>query len=146
MTTAESDDFNARNIAEFRANGGTFSSFGEAPVLLLSTIGARSGQRRTSPMMYLADDRDRNRVYVFASNSGADHNPAWFTNLVAHPSNLTVEIGRETLTADAEVLPEPARAATYARQAHRYPGFAAYQAKTTRSIPVVALTLHRTPR
>ena len=97
-------------------------------------------------MMYLADERDPDRVYVFASASGADDDPAWFKNLAAHPTDVTVEIGRETLTADAEIVAEPTRAEIYAAQAARYPGFASYQAKTSRRIPVVALTLHRTPR
>ena len=135
--------FNERNIEEFRSSGGRLSSFGDAPVLLLTTTGARSGVPRTSPMMYLADDGDPDRVYVFASAAGADTNPAWFGNVVAHPRGLTVEIERETVRADAEVLAEPARTQTYDTQAARYPGFAAYQAKTTRVIPVVALTLQR---
>jgi deazaflavin-dependent oxidoreductase (nitroreductase family) len=77
--------FNAKNIAEFRTSGGRISAFGDAPVLLLTTTGARSGQPRTNPMMYLADENDPDRVYVFASAAGADTNPAWFHNVVAHP-------------------------------------------------------------
>ena len=68
--------FNNKNIAEFRSNGGRIASFGDAPVLLLTTTGAKSEQPRTSPMMYLADDHEPNRVYVFASAAGADTNPA----------------------------------------------------------------------
>lgn len=68
--------FNNKNIAEFCASGGRIAAFGDAPVLLLTTTGAKSGQPRTSPMMYLADDHDPNRVYVFASAAGADTNPA----------------------------------------------------------------------
>ncbi len=135
--------FNEKNIAEFRASGGRLAAFGDAPVLLLTTTGAKSGQTRTSPMMYLADDHDPNRVYVFASAAGADTNPAWFHNIVAHPKELRVEIGDDTITADAEVLPDPLRAQVYDAQASRYPGFAAYQEKTSRLIPVIALTLHR---
>jgi deazaflavin-dependent oxidoreductase (nitroreductase family) len=135
--------FNEKNIAEFRSNGGRIAAFGNAPVLLLTTTGARSGQLRTSPMMYLADDHDPNRVYVFATAAGADTNPAWFRNIVAHPKKLGVEIGGDTMTADAEVLPDPLRAQVYAVQASRYLGFADYQTKTTRPISVVALTLNR---
>lgn len=97
-------------------------------------------------MMYLADEDDPNRVYVFASAAGSDTNPAWFNNLVEKPNGVTVEIGRETLTADADVLPEPTREQIYAVQAGRYPGFGGYQAKTSRLIPVVGLTLHRDRR
>jgi deazaflavin-dependent oxidoreductase (nitroreductase family) len=136
-------NFNETNIAEFRANHGTLSSFGDAPVLLLTAVGAKSGRKHTSPMMYLADDQHPNRVYVFASAAGADTNPAWFHNVVAHPNDLEIEIGQETLSGTAEVLPEPERAAVYAIQAGRYQGFAGYQAKTTRLIPVIALNLHR---
>jgi deazaflavin-dependent oxidoreductase (nitroreductase family) len=144
--SAGEESYNTRNIAEFRASGGTVGSFGDAPLLLLTTIGAKTGKSRTSPMMYLADERDPDLVYVFASNAGGDDDPAWFRNLAAHPAGVTVEIGRETLTADAEVLPEPARSEIYAIQAARYPGFAKYESMTARRIPVAALTLHRTPR
>jgi deazaflavin-dependent oxidoreductase (nitroreductase family) len=136
-------DFNTRNIAEFRASGGKLASFGDAPVLLLTTIGSKSGIQRVNPMMYLADDDDPDRVYVFATAAGADRNPAWLGNLVAHPHEVVVELGRETLAADAELLPEPARTEVFAVQAERYPGFAGYQAKTTRVIPLVALTFRR---
>jgi deazaflavin-dependent oxidoreductase (nitroreductase family) len=95
--------------------------------LLLTTTGAKSGQRRTSPMMYLADQHDPDRVYVFASAGGADQNPAWYHNVVAHPDDLRVEIGSEELDATAEVLQEPERSDVYAIQAGRYPGFADYQ-------------------
>jgi deazaflavin-dependent oxidoreductase (nitroreductase family) len=135
--------FNAQNITEFRASGGRISSFGDAPVLLLTSKGAKSGLPRVNPMMYLADESDPDRVYVFASAAGAESNPAWFNNLVAHPNGVTVEIGRETLSADAEVLTDPARAELYAVQASRYPGFASYQANTSRKIPVIALRLNR---
>ena len=146
MDTEQRLAFNQQNIAEFRASGGRIASFGDAPVLLLTSTGAKSGLPRTNPMMYLADEDDPNRVYVFASAAGADTNPAWFNNLVAKPDGVTVEIGGETLTADAEVLPEPSRAEIFAIQAARYSGFAGYQAKTSRPIPVVALTFHRDTR
>jgi deazaflavin-dependent oxidoreductase (nitroreductase family) len=139
------NDFNTANIAEFRSSGGTVSSFGDAPLLLLTTIGAKTGKSRTVPIMYLADEGDPDRVYVFASAAGADDDPAWFRNLAAHPTGLMVEIGRDALTADAEIVPEPARTEIYAIQAERYPGFAGYEAKTARRIPVVALALQRTP-
>lgn len=135
--------FNEKNIAEFRASGGWISSFGDAPLLLLTTTGARSGQPRTNPMMYLADENDPDRVYVFASAAGAYTNPAWFHNIVADPQDLRVEIGRDTMSAEAEVLSEPRRGQVFDVQAGRYPGFADYQARTERPIPVIALTLHR---
>lgn len=93
--------------------------------------------------MYLADERDPSRVYVFASAAGSDKNPAWLDNLAASPNDLTVEIGSETVRASALVLEEPVRSQIYAVQASRYPGFDRYQASTERVIPVVALTLRR---
>lgn len=118
-------EFNRKNIAEFRSAGGRIASFGDAPVLLLTTKGARSGLPRTSPMMYLADERNPSRVYVFASAADRDANPAWFSNLLASP----------------EVLKEPLRSQVFAEQAARYPSFASYQTRTSRRIPVIALTL-----
>lgn len=145
MDADERREFNERNIAEFRASGGRIASFGDAPLLLLTTTGRRSGRRRTSPMMYLADADDRNRVFVFASAAGADENPAWFENLKASPTDLEVEIGEERRLASATVLPEAERAPIFAEQARRYPGFAGYQERTARAIPVVALALERPP-
>lgn len=144
MTTHEERlSYNEANIAEFRATGGTVASFGDAPLLLLTTTGTRSGEPRIAPMMYLADEDDPNRVYVFGSNGGRDTDPAWVTNVRAKPGDLTVEIGTETVGADAEILEDPERARIYAIQAGRYPAFADYQAGTEREIPVVALNLHR---
>lgn len=143
MDRQEKQAFNERNIADFRASGGRIASFGDAPVLLLTTTGSRSGRRRTSPMMYLADEADPDRVFVFASAAGADRNPAWFDNLAASPADLEVEIGDRRVGARATVLPESERAAVFAEQARSYPGFAGYQEKTERRIPVVALDLER---
>lgn len=97
MDRAQKSTFNHKNIAEFRSGGGRIAHFGDAPVLLLTTTGAKSGQPRTSPMMYLADDHERDRVYVFASAAGADTNPAWFHNIVAHPKKLGVKIDRDAM-------------------------------------------------
>jgi deazaflavin-dependent oxidoreductase (nitroreductase family) len=129
-------DWNAGIIEEFRANDGLVGGqFEGAPVLLLGTTGARSGQHRVNPMMYLADG---DRLLVFASKGGAPTNPDWYHNLVAHPE-VTVEVGTESYPATAVVLTGDERDRFYAEQARRYPGFAEYQEKTTRVIPVVAL-------
>jgi deazaflavin-dependent oxidoreductase (nitroreductase family) len=127
---------NRRVIEEFRAHEGRVGGrFEGAPVLLLHTTGARSGQRRVTPMMYL--DLDGHR-YVFASKAGADTDPDWYHNLVAHP-DVTVEVGTDTYAATAAPITGPARDRIYAAQAGRYPAFAEYQHKTTRVIPVVEL-------
>ena len=142
MSTNDEPSFNAQSIAEFRENGGRVSAFGDSPILLLTTIGAKSGLQRTIPVMYLADEEASDRVYVFASAAGADKHPAWFHNLVAHPRDVTVEIGDSSRSATGEVVPEPLRKQLYAEQAKRFPVFAGYEAKTSRTIPVVALNLN----
>jgi len=137
---SEVQDWNAKIIAEFRANDGKVSGpFEGAPVLLLHTTGARSGLERVNPMMYLVE---AGRTYVFASKAGADTHPDWYHNLVAHPE-VTVELGAETFAADATTVEGAERDRVFAIQAQRYPGFAEYETKTTRVIPVVELV--RTP-
>jgi len=133
---AEANDFNTQIIEEFRANGGKLGGgFEGAPMLLLTTVGARSGKTRVNPMMYLDEG---GRRYVFASKAGAPTNPDWYHNLVAHPE-VSIEVGSDTLDVVAIPLEGSDRARVYAVQASRYPGFAEYQEKTDRVIPVVAL-------
>ena len=130
------DDFNARNIAEFRSNHGKVGGMFEgAPLLLLHTIGARSRQPRINPMMYLQDGE---RYLVFASKAGADTNPDWYYNLKAHP-DVQIEVGDATIDVHAEEVLGTERNVLFERQAALYPGFADYQRQTTRIIPVVAL-------
>ncbi|HLR99407.1 MAG TPA: nitroreductase/quinone reductase family protein, partial [Mycolicibacillus parakoreensis] len=116
--------------------GGRFEG---APVLLLTTTGAKSGLDRTSPMMYLPEGQ---RVFVFASNAGSGSHPNWYHNLRADPT-ASVELGTETFTATATEITGAERDRLYAIQAQRYPGFAEYQAGTDRLIPVIELV--RTP-
>jgi deazaflavin-dependent oxidoreductase (nitroreductase family) len=135
-TMTNVNEWNAKIIEEFRSNGGQVGGgFEGAPVLLLHTTGARSGLERVNPMMYL--DLDGHR-YVFASKAGADTNPDWYHNLVANPQ-VTAEVGPETLEATAVPVTGEPRDRIYAEQARRYPGFAEYEAKTGRVIPVVEL-------
>jgi len=130
-------DFNAQNIAEFRRNHGKVGGYFEgAPLLLLHTVGRRSGKPRVNPMMYLKDD---GRYVVFASKGGADTHPDWYYNLMAHP-DIQIEVGDETIDVHAEEVTGPDHDAIYGRQASLYPRFADYQRKTKRIIPVVALT------
>ncbi len=129
-------DWNSQIIEEFRANAGRVGGqFEGAPLLLLHTVGAKTGQERVNPMMYLELD---NRMYVFASKAGADTHPDWYHNLLAHP-DVTVEVGSATHRATAVSVGPPERDAVFAEQARRYAGFAEYQAKTQRVIPVVEL-------
>ncbi len=130
------DDFNRAIIEEFRANDGNVGGpFEGAPVLLLTTTGAKTGERRTTPVMYLPDGE---RMVIFASKGGAPTNPAWYHNLLATPT-ATVEVGAETLDADAVVTSGEEREKLFNRQAELYPQFADYAQKTSRQIPVVAL-------
>ena len=134
---SDGNDFNERNIAEFRASHGRVSGpFEGAPIVLLHTVGARSGKPRTSIMMYLADG---DRYLVFASSAGADQNPAWYWNLKANP-DVRIEIGDEIVDVLATELQGAERDEKYAIQAARYPGFAEYERMTSRTIPVIALT------
>ena len=133
---AEAEDWNSKVIAEFRANGGKVGGqFEGAPLLLLHTVGAKSGQQRVTPMMY-QDIGDG--VAVFASKSGAPTNPAWYHNVLANP-RVSAEIGARTVEVVARLAEGAERERIWEAQKAAYPGFADYETKTTRQIPVVIL-------
>jgi deazaflavin-dependent oxidoreductase (nitroreductase family) len=133
---AEVTDWNRAIIEEFRANGGKVGGqFAGAPLLVLTTTGAKTGKQRTHPLVYLPDG---DRLIVFASKGGAPTSPDWYHNLVANPT-ATVEVGNETFEVKATELTGEERDRIYAKQAELMPGFAEYQEKTTRTIPVVVL-------
>jgi deazaflavin-dependent oxidoreductase (nitroreductase family) len=133
-------DFNQRLIAEFRSNGGKVNGyFANTPLLLLTTTGAKSGQPRITPLAYTTDG---DRLIIIASKGGAPTNPAWYHNLLAHPIT-TVEVGQERFQARAVVTEGAERDRLYTQMAEKMPGFAEYQNKTTRTIPVI--TLERIP-
>ena len=131
-------DFNSQVIEEFRANGGKVGGmFAGAPMLLLHHTGAKSGQERITPLVYLDDN---GRYVIFASKAGAPTNPAWYHNLLAHPET-SIEVGSETLPVIAEEVTGEARQRLFDIQVQRNPGFADYQEKAgDRIIPVIALT------
>ena len=131
------NNFNDGIIAEFRANGGKVGGyFANTPLLLLNTIGAKSGQPRTNPLAYVPDGE---RYIIIASKAGAPSNPDWYYNVQAQPS-VTVELGNEQFQARATVVADgPERDRLYAKMAERNPGFAEYERKTTRKIPAVVL-------
>lgn len=131
------NDFNTPVINEFRANNGQLSGwFAGARLLLLTTTGARSGQPHTVPVGYLPDGGDR--ILIIASAAGAPRNPHWYDNLVANPI-ATVEDGIFTYEAKATILTGAERDHVFARAVEADPGWAQYQAKTTRVLPIVAL-------
>ena len=133
---SDPNDWNDGVIAEFRKNHGQVGGyFKGAPLLLLHSTGSRSGKARLNPMMYL---KDGDRYLVFASKGGADTNPDWYHNMKAHP-NVQIEVGDDTIDVHAEEITGSERDGLYARQSSIYPTFAEYQAKTKRTIPVIAL-------
>ena len=135
MTEWNVSEWNERNrktIEEFRANDG---NVGGRPLLLLTTTGAKSGKRHTTPLMYLADG---DRLAIFASKGGNPAHPDWYHNLVATPT-VTLEVGAERYEARAVVLEGAERDRVYAEQAKNFPQFGEYETRTTRRIPVVAL-------
>jgi deazaflavin-dependent oxidoreductase (nitroreductase family) len=132
-TAAEWQRMNAPVIAEFRANGGQVPSR-RWPVLLLTTIGAKSGRPHVTPLNYSADG---DRLVVIASKGGSPAHPDWYRNLVANPE-VTIELGGETFRARASTAAEPERTRLFDQQAARMPFFDAYrQQVAARQIPVV---------
>jgi deazaflavin-dependent oxidoreductase (nitroreductase family) len=131
------DDFNQGTIAEFRANDGKVGGpFEGAPLLLLHSTGAKSGLGRIHPVMYQTVEGG---FAVFGSKGGAPENPAWYHNLLAHP-DATVEVGAATIDVTARVAEGSEREQIWEAQKLAYPGFAEYEARTERTIPVVILT------
>ena len=132
------NDWNTALIEEFRANDGKVGGqFEGAPLLILHTTGAKSGNERLAPVMYQAVG-DSDDVAVFASKAGAPTHPDWYHNLLADP-NGTVEVGDETYAVKARVAEGDERERIWSTQKERYPGFAEYEQKTSREIPVVVL-------
>ena len=129
-------EWNAGVIEEFRANDGKVGGFfGDKTVLILHTIGARSGIERLAPLVYRQED---DRVFVFASKGGSDSHPDWYHNLKANPT-VSLEIGAGTVSATAVEIVGDERDAIYARHAAAIQNFAEYQAATDRTIPVIEL-------
>ncbi|TQM64828.1 nitroreductase family deazaflavin-dependent oxidoreductase [Humibacillus xanthopallidus] len=130
-------EWNDKIIEEFRANGGKVGgNFEGAPLLLLHSTGAKSGLPRVSPMMYQAVDGG---WAVFASYAGLDVHPAWYHNLKANPE-ASIEVGTDTIDVTARELAPDERTPVWEEQKRRYPGFAGYEKKTDRVIPVMLLT------
>ena len=125
-------DWNAENrdvIAEFRANGG------RDDVILLTTIGAKSGLLRTTPLVYTADG---DQLIVIASKGGSPSHPDWYHNLVAHPE-ATVELGTERFQVRATIAEGAERQRLFDQMAAKFPFFHKYQQSVTRQIPVIIL-------
>ncbi len=133
---SEFNDFNNNVVAEFRANGGVVGGpFAGAPMVLITHTGAKTGQRRTTPLVCTSDGDD---VIIIASMGGAPTHPAWYHNMIANPV-VTVERGTESFEADVVETSGAERDRLFAAQAALMHQFDDYQAKTTRTIPVLRL-------
>ena len=129
---SEFSDWNNKVIEEFRANKGKVAGRYEgAPLLLLTTVGKKSGQPRVTPLVYVSDGT---QLIIVASNMSASKHPDWYLNLVAHPQ-VTLEVGAGTFEAIATTL----QGAERERLLEKWPEVNEHQTKTKREIPIVAL-------
>jgi deazaflavin-dependent oxidoreductase (nitroreductase family) len=130
-------DWNAQIIAEFRATGGKAAQFGDNPLVILHTIGAKSGEVREIPLVAFLEDDD---FYVFASAAGSPKHPDWYYNLKANPT-ITIEFGVDTFEVTATELPADEAHTKLMQQAELMPQFADYIPKAApRIIPAFRLT------
>jgi deazaflavin-dependent oxidoreductase (nitroreductase family) len=130
------NEFNRQLIEEYRANGGKVTGiFAGAPLLVLTTTGARSGQPRVTPLVYTTDN---GRWVVIASKGGSPTHPDWYYNLRANPE-VTVEVGAESFPARATITTGAERQRLFDQMAARMPNFAEYQRNTVRQLPVIVL-------
>jgi F420H(2)-dependent quinone reductase len=133
MKDASRIDYNRQVVEEFRANGGKVQ--GWAPLILLTTKGAKSGQTRIYPLMEVPYE---GTYLAVASKGGAPKHPQWYYNLLAHP-DVTVEVGNEKFAATARQLTGKEREKAFAKAISVFPNYAEYQKKTAREIPVFLL-------
>jgi deazaflavin-dependent oxidoreductase (nitroreductase family) len=127
------EERNKAVIEEFRTHGGQVK--GWAPLILLTTTGAKTGQPRIAPLMLVTDG---DRILAVASKGGYPKHPEWYLNLLAHPE-VTVEVGSEKFETSARILTGNEREQAFKRAAEVFPPYAEYQKKTEREIPVIAL-------
>ena len=126
----------AAHTSLYRLTGGKLGGrLGKGPVLLLETTGRKSGKRRTTPLLYVADG---DRLVIIASKGGAPRHPDWWLNLERNP-RTQVQVGRRRMTVEAEAVTGPERERLWARLLEIYPSYQDYQRRTTRQIPVVVL-------
>lgn len=134
--TDDFNDFNRQIIEEFRANDGKVGgNFEGAPLLILHTTGAKSGQERLHPLVFQPVD---DTWAIFGSKGGATTNPDWYHNLVANP-DATIEVGTESVPVRARIAEGEQRDTIWTRQKELMPGFAEYEKTANRTIPVVLL-------
>ena len=120
----------------YRATGGKlFGRMGKSPILLLNTVGRKSGKKRTSPLLYAMDGED---FVIIASKGGASAHPAWYLNLMANPE-ATVEIEDREVRIRAEEADSEEKSRLWQKMVEMYPAYDAYQEKTEREIPLLVL-------
>ena len=120
----------------YRATGGKlFGRMGKSPILLLNTVGRKSGKKRTSPLLYAMDGED---FVIIASKGGASAHPAWYLNLMANPE-ATVEIEDREVRVKAEEADSEEKSRLWQKMVEMYPAYDAYQEKTEREIPLLVL-------
>jgi deazaflavin-dependent oxidoreductase (nitroreductase family) len=133
---ADRDNWNTNIIEEFRTNAGKVGGpFEGMPMLLLHHRGAKTGTVRVNPLAYR---RDGAHYVVFGSKGGAPTHPDWFHNLLAHPE-VSVEVGTESVPVVARVAAGEERERLWSLQKQERPGFAEYEQRTSREIPVIVL-------
>jgi deazaflavin-dependent oxidoreductase (nitroreductase family) len=131
---------NRQVIAEFRANHGRVGGyFADKPLLLLTTTGARSGQRRTNPLGYRLDG---DQYVVFGTVAGSQRHPDWYYNVLADPQ-VDVEVAGEAFSATAALITGPNQQRLCAEHAAEHPEWGQYLSMTSRQIPVIALRRSR---
>jgi deazaflavin-dependent oxidoreductase (nitroreductase family) len=128
--------YNELLIEQFRTNAGQVTGqFANLPVLLLKTIGAKTGTTRTTPLVYF---KDGDRYLIIASKAGAPTHPAWYHNLVAKPA-ASVELPNDSFDVQARVTKGDERDRLFRRVVEHFPIYIGYQQKTGRRIPVIVL-------
>jgi deazaflavin-dependent oxidoreductase (nitroreductase family) len=120
----------------YRLSGGRLGGkVGKAPVLLLTTTGRKSGQKRTAPVVYLQDGEN---MVVINTNAGNERIPAWSLNLKANP-DAEVEVGRKRLAVRARISEGEERTELWDRHMRQYSGWEDYEARLSREISVIVL-------
>ena len=120
----------------YRATGGKlFGRMGKSPILLLNTVGRKSGRKRTSPLLYVMDGED---FVIIASKGGAPNHPAWYLNLKANP-DATVEVGDREVRVRAEEVDSEEKDRLWQKMVEMYPPYDDYQTRTKREIPLLVL-------
>ena len=120
----------------YRATGGKLlGRMGKSPILLLNTVGRKSGKKRTTPLLYVMDGEG---FVIIASKGGAPTHPAWYLNLIANP-DATVEVGDREVRVRAEEVHGEDKTRLWQKMVEMYPTYDDYQTKTEREIPLLVL-------